>query len=381
MFNQKLIDAIVGNKDSSGCFIELGTRRRWSLGQGGLPWLLSSKFIVPPFSRCEELKSRSAKRAAILNCWLYSEKAATGGCTDGANHVLNHELSTLVAQWESDPLLFAPDQLLRRIEALDLVDRYLPEGCLPGAPDTVEAAQMRQRLNSLRASIEAANDRVYQDIRAQIRRGDQPESLLRWARLALKGESARKDAGNGYGFLDELISGVLSFEEPVDAPAEMEPELVAYQPTPARHIFDLIEAVDLTADDVLIDIGAGLGHVSLLVSICTPARSIGIEREAAYVDQARRCAERLNLGRVEFVQQDARAADLSAGTVFYLYTPFTGSVLRGVLDRLRQRASRGPIRVCSYGPCTPVLAHESWLEATTATTTRHVALFRSRIGA
>ena len=62
MFNQKLIDAIVGNKDSSGCFIELGTRRRWSLGQGGLPWLLSSKFIVPPFSRCEELKSRSAKR-------------------------------------------------------------------------------------------------------------------------------------------------------------------------------------------------------------------------------------------------------------------------------------------------------------------------------
>ena len=42
--------------------------------------------------------------------------------------------------------------------------------------------------------------------------------------------------------------------------------------------------------------------------------------------------ERLKLERVTFIQQDARAADFSGGTVFYLYTPFTGSILRSVLD-------------------------------------------------
>lgn len=289
---------------------------------------------------------------------------------------MNHELPGLVAQWESDPQLFEPDQLLQRIEALDLLDRHLPEVCIESS-DTAEAAEMRRRVDRLRARIEAANEGVYQTIRDEIRRGDQPESLLRWAQLARTEETPREGPGAGYGLLDELISGILCFEEPADAAAEMEPELVAYQPTPARQIFDLIEAVEFRADDVLIDIGSGLGHVPLLVSICTPARCIGIEREPVYVDQALRCVDRLNLSRVEFVQQDARVADLSAGTVFYLYTPFGGSALRAVLDRLRRQASGRPICVCSYGPCTPTLAQEPWLEATTATSPNEVAIFRS----
>jgi tRNA A58 N-methylase Trm61 len=156
--------------------------------------------------------------------------------------------------------------------------------------------------------------------------------------------------------------------------------MVAYQPTPARHIFELIDAAELTAEDVLVDVGSGLGHVPLVISICTPGRCIGIECESAYVEQAWRCSERLNLHRVEFVQRDAREADLSAGTVFYLYTPFTGSILRAVLDRLRRHALVRPIRVCSYGPCTPELAQEPWLEAMSPATTDRVAVFCSRTG-
>jgi len=56
---------------------------------------------------------------------------------------------------------------------------------------------------------------------------------------------------------------------------------VLYQPTPARLIFNLLEETRLTANDVLVDLGSGMGHVPLLAAICTPAHCIGIEVEQA----------------------------------------------------------------------------------------------------
>jgi Histone methylation protein DOT1 len=158
--------------------------------------------------------------------------------------------------------------------------------------------------------------------------------------------------GIGYGYLDELIIGVLQFEEPNTGHVQRGPEMVSYQPTPARHIFSLIGITALTATDVLVDLGSGLGHVPLLVSICTCAHSIGIELEGTYVECARQSARRLNLNKVTFVRQDARAADLSSGTVFYLYTPFMGSILSAVLNLLRREAANRQIRICTFGPCT-----------------------------
>ena len=86
-----------------------------------------------------------------------------------------------------------------------------------------------------------------------------------------------------------------------------------------------------------------------------------IEREAGYVACARRCARQLGLARASFLCQDARAADLSRGTVFYLYTPFTGAILREVLQRLAQEAKARPLRLCTLGPCTAEVAAQPWL--------------------
>jgi predicted RNA methylase len=129
---------------------------------------------------------------------------------------------------------------------------------------------------------------------------------------------------------------------------------------------------------VLIDLGSGLGHVPLLASICTHARGLGIEREEAYVRCARQCAERFRLDRVAFVQHDARQVDLSAGTVFYLYTPFTGPILREVLSHLKEKSTKCPIRVSTFGPCTDVVALETWLEALTEPDPAQITLFCSR---
>jgi hypothetical protein len=183
----------------------------------------------------------------------------------------------------------------------------------------------------------------------------------------------------GYDYLDELISGVLQFEEPNEATIQREWEKVFYQPSPSRHILDLIGQTALTEADVLIDLGSGLGHVPLMVSICTPARSTGIEVEATYVERARQCAQKLNLNRLTFIHQDVREADLSTGTVFYLYTPFAGSIQSDVLALLRHEAETRRIRICTYGPCTLLVAEESWLERTGEAETNRIALFRSTL--
>ena len=290
------------------------------------------------------------------------------------------ELQTLIAELAQDRSLDEPTRLRQRIEALDRLVDYLPDGqSQAGRAERTIGARLYGRARAIYARLEAINRELYQAIRHEIQRGAGPDRLLEWAPGSGRyGRAASRVNGQGYDYLDVLISGVLQFEQPDAEVAELAAEMVFYQPTPARHIFDLIGRAALTERDVLVDLGSGLGHVPLLASICTGARSIGIEREAAYVDCARRSARALNLTNVTFIRQDARAADFSSGTVFYLYTPFTGTILRTVLDSLRREAASREIRICTFGPCTSSVAEERWLEAVGTLQTDRPAIFRCR---
>jgi hypothetical protein len=275
-------------------------------------------------------------------------------------------LQDFLTQLETDSELFEPDQLRRRIEALDQLDAY---------PQEPQADAMHARL-------EAANAAVYATIRNQIRHGDARDVFLSWIERCTD-PSRATPSGLHYNSLDELIGGVLQLHEPDSAHIRPGPEMVFYQPTPARHILHMLRLCALTHADTLIDLGSGLGHVPILASLLTPARAIGIELEPAYIATARECARSLNLHRAAFIQQNAIDADLSAGTVFYLYTPFTGSILDAVLHKLREQSAHRTIRICTFGPCTQTVAQEPWLTASDAitdatTAAGRIALFRAR---
>ncbi len=289
-------------------------------------------------------------------------------------------LRRLVAQLDNDPSLVEPNKLRQRLEALDQLDAHFPNAAEAAcAADSIEP-ELYRHARGICARLEAANRELYESIRGEIQRGSQPDILLRWMRPLppIEDEDASTN-GIGYDYLDELISGLFQFEEPAAAQISRDSEKVFYQPTPARHIFTLLKMTALTGTDVLVDLGSGLGHVSLLASICTRASSIGIESEGAYIDCARQCAQRLNQhSKITFMHQDARLADFSAGTVFYLYTPFTGSILSAVLHRLKHEAATRPIRICSYGPCTSVIAKEPWLKPATTPDPNCMALFHPR---
>lgn len=284
-------------------------------------------------------------------------------------HVLD-ALSKLIEDLEANPCLYEPNQLRERIRALDRLD-VVNLDMPPARTDPLRTA-LYGRASAIQARLEAANADIYEAIRAEVRLGRGRRALLPWV------SRPHPMTSEGYDYLDEIIAGVLQFEDPGAVTFELTEEMVFYQPTPARHTFDLFERTGLTEQDLVVDLGSGLGHVPLLTCICTRARSIGVELEPAFVNSARQSAERLKLKRVQFLEQDARDVDLTEGTVFYLYTPFKGKMLATMLHALRGEASKRAIRICTYGPVAMAVADEDWLEAIGVPRVDRISVFRSR---
>jgi hypothetical protein len=289
-----------------------------------------------------------------------------------------HALQRLLEELEPLATQDHPDRLRRRIDALDRLELHLlGDDRGPTAGADAAALAMERRAHVLQATLEAMNQVSYRSLRSDIRRG-RPQAMLRQVQACGTDIDNAIAEGEGYDHLDELVGGVLRWRLPGPPRAAPEDGMVFYQPTPVRHVFDLVERAAPGAGDVVVDLGSGLGHVVLLVAISTAARCIGIEREAAYVDSARRSAAALRVRNASFIQCDARTADFSTGTLFYFYTPFVGDVMRTVLDSLRVQAAERDIRIAAFGPCTAVIAAEPWLEPAGKTEPGRVALFVPR---
>jgi Histone methylation protein DOT1 len=287
------------------------------------------------------------------------------------------DLHTLLSLPEADSSLFLPGQLRKRLIALDDLDaRFGGFDC----DDSTRCmySRLHQRAKALRKRLESANAELYQSVRSDIVRGDQPRALLQWLEdSASDNEPGSPLPGLGFDYRDELVSGVLQLPEPGEPNLLPSPEMVPYQPTPVRHILHLIAAAMVAEDDLFVDLGSGLGHVPLLVSMMTGAQSLGIEMQAAYVVSARECAQNLQLSRVQFIARNARDADLSRGTVFYLYSPFKGSILADVLGALRRESMHKSIKICSLGPCTHRVSEETWLKTSEFSDTGSITVFDS----
>ena len=98
-------------------------------------------------------------------------------------------------------------------------------------------------------------------------------------------------------------------------------------------------AIEIRADDVLVDVGCGPGRViSFWLSRGLRNRMIGLELVEPVAARARR-----RLGKfanVDIVAGDAVANLPPAGTFFYLYNPFDAAVLARFAERLLAVASR-----------------------------------------
>jgi hypothetical protein len=264
--------------------------------------------------------------------------------------------------------LYEPDNFQRRAEVIDaiafeIIDRI--DGLLAYPSQPRKLHLLRREAEQLQRRLLAVDERVFHDLRAAVRGGCRGEPL-RYMIERLAGLAAAGDQGRpvvGYDRLDRLIAGILDSDALPEPRLHPEPEMVLNQRTPARVIFELIRRANLNPQDRFYDLGSGTGHVTTLVHLLSGATARGVEFEPAFCEYARACAAALSLTQVEFINADARRADYAEGDIFYMYTPFEGSMLLEVLERLRERSQSGPIRLATYGSCTAIVARQGWLSA------------------
>ena len=278
------------------------------------------------------------------------------------------DMATHLYAIEQHQSLFTPSNFVERVAALDrlevhfirrLTDLLSTHGYHP------ELTILHQRSTRLQHRLEAVNTALFDQLRDQIISGTHSPAALRQLFHSYFGpalDAPPSDLIFHFDSLDVFINALFGINQAPETTRPMQSEMIQYKATPARIILSLIDQVSFTAADVLYDLGAGLGRVPLCVGLLSPAQAKGVEYEPAYCTFAQQRADRFNLSRVTFLNTDAREADYTDGTVFFLYTPFTGTMLQDVLDRLRHEAQTRPITVAAYGPCTRDIAQQPWLQ-------------------
>lgn len=137
-------------------------------------------------------------------------------------------------------------------------------------------------------------------------------------------------------------------------------DMVGYITT---HVLQILEvASELGPDDVLYDLGTGLGMVPILSAWLTGAKAIGVEIEPAFVARAREQVTTLGLeGRVSIVEGDIRAQDYTDATAVFMFYPVRDRLLAEVIDRVGEAARARPIRIYSLGLSGPPLIAQDWI--------------------
>lgn len=294
------------------------------------------------------------------------------------------EIQSEIGAIEKNETLYEETNFTDRVEAIDFIEFHIIdriEGMLRTSGQVGELTALKQHAELVKNRLREINEKIFRRLRANIKSGNYTGADLKrqFDKYVESAFNERSQDEIGYDSLDMFVNGLLRTDVVPEETREREPEMVFYQPTPARIVLELIEKANITKEDVFYDIGSGLGQVPILVNLLSGARAKGVEFEPAFCYYARQCARRLNLSRVEFISLDAREADYSDGIIFFMYTPFEGRLLQEVLDKLEGESRKRTIRIYTYGPCTLQVSYQSWLKRVDqdASHEYRLAIFRS----
>jgi hypothetical protein len=277
------------------------------------------------------------------------------------------EIESDIRAIEKNAALYDEKNFDTRIEAIDFIEFGIIdqiEALLQKATQPAQLISLKHRAEKVKSELEKININLFPKLRAKIRAtgftGNDFKNLVNeYVDFNLDHNEHQEEPG--YDNLDLFVNGLFPFQTMPEQTKELEPEMVYYQKTPARIVFEMAEKSQFTKEDVFFDLGSGLGQMAILVNLLTGIKVKGVEMEPAFCDYARDCAKALNLSNVTFINADAREADYSDGTIFFMFTPFNGEMLQEVLEILRKESLLRKIKIITYGPCTTQVALQSWL--------------------
>jgi len=283
------------------------------------------------------------------------------------NRVYN-EILYDIENIENNEKLFREKNFDIRSQAIDYIEFHIIDridALINSGKSFDQLNSLKQNAKKFKCRLEEIDFNMFQQLRAKISQEGCRGKLL----MDLFEEYLDEDINTfqqkdiiGYDSLDIFLNKLLFRQNlPVET-KEREPEMVYYQKTPARFILELIRKAEFKPQDVFFDLGSGLGQVAILVNLLSAVISKGIEFEPAFCNYARTCAADLNLNQVDFLNEDARYADYSLGTHFFMYTPFEGKILQDTLQNLKGEAKKRKLKIFTFGSCTPEVAQLDWLE-------------------
>jgi hypothetical protein len=267
--------------------------------------------------------------------------------------MLREELEQAIAEAET---IAARATFAARAEALALLEMLFTD--FDDVTISPDLRTIGTRRRSLEQRLHADNAQIVREVRARI-----VSKTLAGPALAraLLDHAGPPDDDAGYDALDLLVGMILDAGAPTDLRASLGAEMVAYQPTPARAIFQAIDRAQIDSHDAFCDLGSGLGWVVILTALVTGAQCTGIELEPAYVEASLRSAGALDVDNAHFVEGNLLDAPLPDATIYFSYTPLRGAALQTLIERLHDRSRKSPIRICSLGPCTDDFRDVNWL--------------------
>ncbi len=166
---------------------------------------------------------------------------------------------------------------------------------------------------------------------------------------------------------DVWVDAVLGIEGVPDDGADLPRGCVPYLPCAVSAVIAMVDAAVVSAEDVFVDVGAGVGRAAITVGLLTGATVVGVEVQRGLAARARTLASALPTLRMDVVVGDVadHIDDVSAGTVFFLYCPFSGVRLEAFVDGLAGAAAHHPIRIASVDTPLPT---RPWLTSSPTTT-------------
>jgi SAM-dependent methyltransferase len=103
------------------------------------------------------------------------------------------------------------------------------------------------------------------------------------------------------------------------AQTRREPD-VPYAPTPRTVVAEMLKLANVSADDVVYDLGSGDGRIVIMAAQTFGARGVGVEIDRSLVDKARTNARAAGVSdRVRFLRQDLFRTSLREATVVTLF--------------------------------------------------------------
>ncbi len=95
-----------------------------------------------------------------------------------------------------------------------------------------------------------------------------------------------------------------------------------------------IRFLPIKSNDVLFEVGSGIGRISFWFQIISGCEVVAIEKVPFFNQVARKIQKHLNLKKVQFLEQDFLEVDYSRASVIYFYgSSFPDEIIYQLIDR------------------------------------------------